>query len=73
MRAITKAQRRALFNLYERDLQAQVQSVREGRKARLALRSYRAFRKTAIISFGSLMIPLWGMWIGIEPDGYTHS
>lgn len=21
----------------------------------------------------TLMINLWGMWIGIEPDGYTHS
>lgn len=20
-----------------------------------------------------LMVPAWGMWIGIEADGYTHS
>lgn len=23
--------------------------------------------------FGALMVPWCGMWLGIEPDGYTHS
>lgn len=35
--------------------------------------SYRAFRRRAVCSFGCVMVPFAGMWLGIEPDGYTHS
>lgn len=35
--------------------------------------SYREFRKRAVYSFGVLMLPWCGMWLGIERDGYTHS
>ena len=35
--------------------------------------TYRQFRKLAITSFGCVMIPWCGMWLGIETDGYTHS
>jgi hypothetical protein len=35
--------------------------------------TYRQFRKLARVSFGALMVPWCGMWLGIEQDGYTHS
>ena len=36
---------------------------------------YRAFRKRVQCGFGCVMLqPVDnGMWLGIEPDGYTHS
>lgn len=35
--------------------------------------SYRQFRRTAQPGPGCVMVPFVGMWLGIEPDGYTHS
>ena len=36
--------------------------------------SYRLFRSKVYQShMGCLMVQLNGVWIGIEPDGYTHS
>ncbi len=38
--------------------------------------SYRAFRRTvAVPSYydGAVLVYWCGMWLGIEPDGYTHS
>ena len=37
------------------------------------LLTYDEFAKLAHVSFGALMVPWCGMWLGIEPDGYTHS
>ena len=37
------------------------------------LAQYRAIRRTAQPGPGCVMIPFAGMWLGIEPDGYTHS
>jgi len=35
---------------------------------------YRQFRRRVTYSLADCwMIRLWGMWIGIESDGYTHS
>ncbi len=34
---------------------------------------YRTFRKTVAPGPGCIMVPWCGMWLGIEPDGYTHS
>jgi hypothetical protein len=36
-------------------------------------RRYRAFRRTAHAGYDCIMIQWCGMWLGIEPDGYTHS
>ena len=38
-------------------------------------KSYRQFRKSATHGIGmDCVIVHWcGMWLGIEPDGYTHS
>jgi hypothetical protein len=56
-----KTQLRALLAVYNRD--------------RSVARSYHAFRKTARMAcaIDCLMVPWCGMWLGIEPDGYTHS
>lgn len=37
------------------------------------LAQYRAIRRTVCPGPGCVMIPYAGMWLGIEPDGYTHS
>lgn len=34
---------------------------------------YRKFRRLVQPGPGCIMIPYAGMWLGIEPDGYTHS
>jgi len=35
--------------------------------------SYLSFRRQAFLGPGCIMIPWRGMFLGIEPDGYTHS
>jgi hypothetical protein len=35
--------------------------------------NYLVFLSTVQPGWDCLMVPLWGMWIGIERDGYTHS
>jgi len=35
--------------------------------------SFAEFKGRACMSFGTLMLPWCGMWLGIETDGYTHS
>ena len=35
--------------------------------------AYREFRRTVQPGPGCIMVPYCGMWLGIEPDGYTHS
>lgn len=55
---ITKAQRSSLFKVWERDNQ---------------LLTYRDFRRTVLPGAGCILVPWCGMYLGIEPDGYTHS
>ena len=58
---LTKEQRIALFRIYQREWNAKPAT-------------YLAFRRTASQSYmGCVMVPWCGMWLGIEPDGYTHS
>ncbi len=61
MRKFTKEQTKALKRVYDRDTNVAP--------------SYLAFRRTAHKAFiiNCLMVPWKGMWLGIEPDGYTHS
>lgn len=35
--------------------------------------TYREFRRTVAPGPGCVMVRWMGMWLGIEPDGYTHS
>lgn len=46
-----------------------------GRSKRVAREMLREFRKTVKPFLGDtcVMVPAFGMWLGIEQDGYTHS
>jgi len=57
---LTKEQQHAIKKIWLRDSQG---------------KSYIQFRRGAIPYFGGncVMINWCGMWLGIEPDGYTHS
>ena len=57
---ITRQQRVALHRVWMRNDQG---------------KSYRQFRKSVTTGVGMhCVIVRWcGMWLGIEPDGYTHS
>lgn len=59
---LTKAQRAALCAVFHR-------SVHVEHKCK----AYRAFRRSVQPGPGCVMVPFAGMWLGIEPDGYTHS
>lgn len=63
MFVLTKAQRRAVFDLFRRSS--------DGSK------SYRDFRRRVrpmLASHGAICVPAWcGMLVGIEPDGYMHT
>ncbi len=62
MRPLTRAQRLALHDVYHRD------------GHRHPKPSYLAWRRTARRALdGCVMVPWCDMWLGIEPDGYTHS
>ena len=61
----TRAQREALWNLYCRENKNP--TVRPG---------YKAFRKTIQPMFCSdpcVLVEKFGIWFGIEVDGYTHT
>jgi hypothetical protein len=57
---ITRAQRVSLHRIWLRNDQGL---------------TYRQFRKTATHGIGMdcILVQWSGMWLGIEPDGYTHS
>ena len=65
MTATTKAQRAAMHDLW---LRARSPSQQNPTTA-----TYRQFRRRFVQGYDCLMINIWGMWIGIERDGYTHS
>lgn len=66
----TKAQRQALLRVYRRVVEADRSSMNAGQYQRF---TYRAFRRTVQPGPGCVMVPFASMWLGIEPDGYTHS
>jgi hypothetical protein len=58
----TRAQREALYKIWQRTIHDKPNPL-----------TYREFRKTVTPGLGYIMVPWAGMWLGIEPDGYTHS
>ncbi len=73
MITLTKAQRRSVKDIFNRESPV----IRGCNATEL---SYREFRKTLRrgpyvddTGPGCVMIRWEGMWLGIEPDGYTHS
>lgn len=76
----TKAQRKALFNVFVRDFPGRETPFRRRTAAGLSIRvsslPYRRFRSQVAPYFdnsGCVMVPWKGMWLGIETDGHTHS
>ena len=70
MTALTRPQREALKKVYHRAVIAySMGPMRHG----TYFMNYRAFRRTVQPGPGCVMVPFAGMWLGIEPDGYTHS
>jgi hypothetical protein len=55
---LTREQRKAVLRLYRRDPQGL---------------TYRAFRRTVCSGLGWASVAWCGMYVGIEPDGYTHT
>ena len=55
---INKAQQTSLKRVWTRNNQS---------------KSYLAFRRTVCVGSNCAMVHWSGMWLGIEPDGYTHS
>lgn len=83
---ITRAQRVALFKVFQRDfpswtspgkrLAARQPHDWDDRFERVPTIQWRNFRRKVQPYFdksGCVMIPWKGMWLGIEKDGYTHS
>ena len=71
MKVTTKEQRRALYKVWLRDQKQQPVNILIGPHT---YGEYLKFRRTAHQShMGCIMLPWKGMWLGIEPDGYTHS
>lgn len=62
---LTKPQRLAVRRVHLRVVEAQKPSAKPI--------SYLAFRRKVQPGPGCVMLPFAGMWLGIEPDGYTHS
>ena len=56
---LTTQQRKALLKVYRRNSNKHA--------------SFLAFRRTVQPALGYIMVKWCGMWLGIEPDGYTHS
>lgn len=81
----TKAQRKALFKVFQRDFPGWLTpTVRTSGPpckhcganqvtVKVPSKQWRSFRKRVMGGPGCLMIEWRGMWLGIEPDGYTHS
>jgi hypothetical protein len=58
-KVLTREQRVALKKLYDRDWDKPD--------------SYLEFRRTVQPGWDCIMVEWCGMWLGIEPDGHTHS
>lgn len=67
---LTRAQRVALKRVYDRPVTT---FATHGQTIKGTRGTYREFRKTAQPGSGCIMVAWCGMWLGIEPDGYTHS
>jgi hypothetical protein len=69
---LTKPQRRALKALFDRGpIWETIASAASG----CPPMSYRRFRRRVQPEFGgsAILIHWCGIWVGIEPNGYTHS
>lgn len=66
----TRAQREALVRVYRRVVESERRTMTPSEYMSF---TYRKFRRTVQPGPGCLMVPFAGTWLGIEPDGHTHS
>lgn len=71
MVSLSRAQRVALKRIYDRQPIYPRQPQNPAQSARAL--TYRQFRRTVRAGYNCVMVEWAGMWLGIEPDGYTHS
>jgi len=69
---LTRQQRQALKRVFDRKPIWDSIEIRPG-FAELRPITYREFRKTVQQGYDCIMVRWFGMWLGIESDGYTHS
>lgn len=81
----TRAQRQALFKVFQRDFPGWLTpTTRQGHKpcphcghygdiVKVPSLQWRSFLKRVRGGPGCVMVEWRGMWLGVEPDGYTHS
>jgi len=75
----TRAQREALFRVFQRDFPNWISPGKRRSKytentiVPVPTIQWRRFRATVRPGPGCIMLPWAGMWLGIEVDGYTHS
>ena len=62
---LTRDQREAIWKIFLRS--------NDGMMIEYPLIAYKEFRKMVQPGPGCVMIKWCGMWLGIEPNGYTHS
>ena len=67
---LTRQQREALLRVYRRASEATRRSMSADEYMKF---TYLRFRRQVLPGPGCIMVPFAGMWLGIEPDGYTHS
>jgi len=70
---LTRPQRVALKRVYDRQPIPAKPMMLDGYYGIKRTISYRQFRRTVRPGSGCIMVEWCGMWLGIEPDGYTHS
>jgi hypothetical protein len=75
----TRKQREALFRVFRRDFPSWVSPGKRealtGNVIAVPTIQWRRFRKEVKPCFGDVCVMIYwqGMWLGIEPDGHTHS
>lgn len=69
-----KAQRRALKQVYDRaPILPYITPAEASQGIKAIPITYKQFRRGVQPGYDCVMIHWKGMWLGIEPDGYTHS
>ncbi len=70
---LTKAQRKALKAVFDRQPIKAPPMFLDQYYGVVRYLTYRQFRKRVFPGPGCIMVGWCGMFLGIEPDGYTHS
>lgn len=73
MITLTKPQRQALARVHQRIVADFARNHPSNAENMQAAPTYREVRQRVHPGPGCVLVQYAGMWLGIEPDGYTHS